>query len=61
MEASTGCKISIRGKGSVKEGRATGAPGEDEDLHCYITADSEAKLNSGVELVNNIVEEVYPY
>ncbi|KAJ3330212.1 hypothetical protein HDU76_006195 [Blyttiomyces sp. JEL0837] len=47
MEGDSGAKISIRGKGSVKEGKARAdgqlAPGEEEELHCLITADSEEK------------------
>eukprot|EP00842_Homolaphlyctis_polyrhiza_P001789 jgi/Hompol1/2610/HPOL_006121-RA len=60
IEAESGCKISLRGKGSVKEGR--GRPdnrlqiGEEEDLHCLIAADQEEKVRRGVEMINKIIE-----
>ena len=60
MEAETGVKISIRGRGSVKEGkhRADGsnAPGEDEELHCLVMADSDRNLRAGVKMINQIIE-----
>lgn len=60
MEADTGVKISIRGKGSVKEGktRADGssAPGEDEDLHCLVMAENELNLRAGVKMIDQIIE-----
>ena len=60
METESGAKVSIRGKGSVKEGkiRSDGnlAPGEEEDLHCLITADSDDKIKKCTELINKIIE-----
>ncbi|KAI8905028.1 hypothetical protein EDD86DRAFT_212099 [Gorgonomyces haynaldii] len=60
IESDTGVKISIRGKGSVKEGKAradgSAAPGEDEDLHCLVMADGELNLRAGVKMVNQIIE-----
>jgi splicing factor 1 len=47
MEKETGCKISIRGKGALKEGskgRATQQLDEDEELHVHIIGDDEAKV-----------------
>lgn len=46
MERETGAKIAIRGRGSVKEGRArpTGVkpdPSDEEETHVLITADTE--------------------
>ena len=45
MEKETGSRIVIRGKGSVKEGRRKEAgklePGEDEELHVLITAETD--------------------
>ncbi len=38
MEKDTGCKIAIRGKGSVKDGKQTTASNLDEPLHVMITA-----------------------
>jgi len=61
MERESGAKISIRGKGSVKEGK--GRPeafmGDEEDeLHCLITADDEARVKSCVALINRVIETV---
>jgi len=60
METESGAKISIRGKGSIKEGKARQdgvlAPGEEEDLHCLVTADSEEKVKKAVKLINKIIE-----
>jgi len=60
METESGAKISIRGKGSIKEGKARQdgalAPGEEEDLHCLVTADSEEKVAKAVKLINKIIE-----
>ncbi len=47
MERDSGAKISIRGKGSVKEGK--GKPDQfaddaEEDLHCLVMADSDDKV-----------------
>ena len=48
MEAESGAKIAIRGKGSVKEGKgrsdAAMNSNLEEDLHCLIMADSEEKV-----------------
>jgi hypothetical protein len=48
MEAESGAKIAIRGKGSVKEGKgrsdAAANSNLEEDLHCLVTADSEEKV-----------------
>ncbi|RKO89769.1 hypothetical protein BDK51DRAFT_14430, partial [Blyttiomyces helicus] len=60
VEAESGAKISIRGKGSVKEGKARAdgslAPGEEEDLHCLITADSEEKVKIAMKMVEKVIE-----
>lgn len=61
MERQSGAKISIRGKGSVKEGK--GRPGdfpndEDDDLHCLITADDEQRVKACVALINKVIETV---
>ncbi|KAL8292254.1 hypothetical protein RQP46_001720 [Phenoliferia psychrophenolica] len=60
MERESGAKISIRGKGSVKEGK--GRPGggfeddQNEELHCLITADTEEKVQRCVKLINGVIE-----
>ncbi|KAJ1540036.1 Splicing factor 1, partial [Cladochytrium tenue] len=60
MEADSGAKISIRGKGSIKVGkvRLDGqlAPGEEEELHCLITADSKEKIMLAMKHINKVIE-----
>lgn len=59
MEMESGCKISIRGKGSVKEGRRNDTapvPGIDEDLHCLITGDSEERIKRAMQMIQKIIE-----
>ncbi|KAJ8327023.1 hypothetical protein QVD99_005109 [Batrachochytrium dendrobatidis] len=60
IESESGAKISIRGKGSVKEGRGRNenAPqaGEEEDLHCVVSGDTDDKIRKGVEMINKIIE-----
>ncbi|RDX57484.1 hypothetical protein K466DRAFT_477598 [Polyporus arcularius HHB13444] len=59
MERDSGAKISIRGKGSVKEGKARPeqyAEDAEEDLHCLVTADSEEKVALCVRLINKVIE-----
>ena len=63
MERDSGAKISIRGKGSVKEGKARPdqyAEDAEEDLHCLVTADTEEKVVSCVKLINRVIETVSP-
>jgi splicing factor 1 len=59
MESQTGCKISIRGKGSVKEGsrgRATKAViDEDEDLHIHITGDTDENVEEAAKMCENLM------
>jgi splicing factor 1 len=59
MERETGAKISIRGKGSVKKGKdrpEAYANDEEDDLHCVVTADDEAKVKACVMLINKVIE-----
>lgn len=57
MEAETGAKISIRGKGSHKDGKSrVDYEDEDEELHAFITADSDDKVISAIRVVNKIIE-----
>lgn len=61
MERDSGAKISIRGKGSVKEGKARPdqyAEDAEEDLHCLVIADSEDKVATCVKLINKVIETV---
>ncbi|KAJ2516291.1 hypothetical protein GGI11_003496 [Coemansia sp. RSA 2049] len=58
IEGDSGSKISIRGKGSIKEGKRRDdahIPGADEELHCHVVADSEEKVKRGVRLVQEII------
>ncbi|KAF7795952.1 hypothetical protein EIP86_007121 [Pleurotus ostreatoroseus] len=59
MERDSGAKISIRGKGSVKEGKARPeqyAEDAEEDLHCLVTADVPEKVASCVKMINKVIE-----
>ena len=61
MERESGAKISIRGKGSVKEGKARPdqyAEDAEEDLHCLVLADTEEKVADCVKLINKVIETV---
>lgn len=63
MERESGAKISIRGKGSVKEGKARPdqyAEGAEEDLHCLVIGDSEEKVAACVRMINKVIETVHP-
>ncbi|KAI9599644.1 hypothetical protein BDF19DRAFT_381410 [Syncephalis fuscata] len=57
MESESKAKISIRGKGSVKEGKVPSASdGLEEDLHCLITADAPEKVAKAIKLIEKIIE-----
>lgn len=62
MESESGAKISIRGRGSVKEGKsrtdAASNSGQEEDLHCLVTADTEEKVRKAVKLIEKVIETV---
>lgn len=61
MERDSGAKISIRGKGSVKEGKGRPdafADDAEEDLHCLIMADTQEKVAKCVALINRVIETV---
>jgi splicing factor 1 len=60
MEAETGVKISIRGKGSVKDGKIKTSlqAGDDDELHCLITADTEDRIKAAVTMIMKIIETV---
>ncbi|KAJ2100507.1 hypothetical protein GGI09_002249 [Coemansia sp. S100] len=60
IESESGSKISIRGKGSIKEGKRRDdaqIPGADEELHCHILADTEEKVKRGVRIVREIIQK----
>lgn len=61
MEQETGAKISLRGKGSVREGKnrsATRDGNEDDDLHVVISADSEESLDHAEALIRRLLVPV---
>lgn len=52
LERDSGAKISIRGKGAVKEGRIKKQqPDEDDDLHVNITADDDISLEKAYRML----------
>lgn len=60
LEHKTGCKIAIRGKGSVKEGargRRDGKvmEGDDEPLHVVITGDDQASVDAATDMVEQML------
>jgi splicing factor 1 len=59
MERESGAKISIRGKGSVKDGKGRGEQfnsDEDDELHCVVTGDDDIKVKNCVILINKVIE-----
>ncbi|CAO3567476.1 unnamed protein product [Mortierella alpina] len=60
METESGAKISIRGRGSVKEGKSrsdsASSANQEEDLHCLVSADTEEKVAKAIQLINKIIE-----
>ncbi|SCU86297.1 LANO_0C07470g1_1 [Lachancea nothofagi CBS 11611] len=60
LQEDSGCKIAIRGQGSVKEGKNAselpkGAMNFEEPLHCIISAESEDKIQKGVKACEGVV------
>ncbi|KAL9935401.1 hypothetical protein V8E36_005749 [Tilletia maclaganii] len=55
MERESGAKISIRGRGSVKDGKGRGGDEDEEDMHCVVTGEDEAKVKHCVRLINEII------
>lgn len=62
MERETGCKISIRGRGSVKEGSkgraAKNGPDDDEELHCHIQGETEEAVERAAKMVQELLVPV---
>ena len=59
MEQESGCKISIRGKGSAKEGskgRASKSIDEDDELHVHISGESEENVEKAVKMVEDLLK-----
>ena len=60
MENKTGCKIAIRGKGSVKEGargRRDGKvmEGDNERLHVVVTGDNQANVDTAATMIEDML------
>lgn len=60
LQEDSGCKIAIRGRGSVKEGKNSydlpkGAMNFSDPLHCLVIADNEEKIQHGMKLCESIV------
>ncbi|ODV91076.1 hypothetical protein CANCADRAFT_19902, partial [Tortispora caseinolytica NRRL Y-17796] len=56
MQAESGAKIQIRGKGSVKDGKEdTRSSNANEDLHCLITADTDEQIEIAISLLDQII------
>eukprot|EP00600_Ochromonadales_sp_CCMP1393_P007531 CAMPEP_0174968102 /NCGR_PEP_ID=MMETSP0004_2-20121128/7942_1 /TAXON_ID=420556 /ORGANISM="Ochromonas sp., Strain CCMP1393" /LENGTH=579 /DNA_ID=CAMNT_0016217287 /DNA_START=15 /DNA_END=1754 /DNA_ORIENTATION=+ len=58
MEAETGTKISIRGKGSAKEGskgRAGKNNDNDEELHVFISGEDEAGVEKACKMIEDLL------
>lgn len=60
MEKETGCKISIRGKGSIKDGKGKrdggkNEPDANEPLHVLLTADTEAQLAAATKQITDLL------
>lgn len=60
LEKDTGTKVSIRGKGSIKEGRKNQmkGPDDDDELHVHIQGETEDAVNAAVKLVNELLVPV---
>ncbi len=59
MEADTGCKISIRGKGAAKEGsknRASKNVDDDDELHVHITAEDEESVEKAAAMIEELLK-----
>eukprot|EP01103_Thecamoeba_quadrilineata_P017629 TRINITY_DN6336_c0_g1_i1.p1 TRINITY_DN6336_c0_g1~~TRINITY_DN6336_c0_g1_i1.p1 ORF type:complete len:318 (+),score=63.98 TRINITY_DN6336_c0_g1_i1:111-956(+) len=56
LEKTTGAKIAIRGKGSVLSGKERSTPAaEDDDLHVFITCDSEEQLVKATKRIEELL------
>jgi splicing factor 1 len=61
LEKETGCKISVRGKGSLKDGskgRGAEQPDADDELHVHITGDDEDKVIIAEKLVLELLQPI---
>lgn len=58
MEAESGAKISIRGKGSLKEGKNDPASlaAAEEELHALVTGDSSERVARAARYIRDVIE-----
>ncbi|PWN42398.1 hypothetical protein IE81DRAFT_283556, partial [Ceraceosorus guamensis] len=56
MERESGAKISIRGRGSVKEGKGRPGEEEDEEMHCIVQADDLEKIKVCIKAIQRVIE-----
>ncbi|KAG0134097.1 hypothetical protein HOY82DRAFT_638339 [Tuber indicum] len=60
IERESGAKVAIRGKGSIKEGKARSdlavTSDQDENLHCLIISPNPASTVKAREMINEIIE-----
>ncbi|CCF56599.1 hypothetical protein KAFR_0B03030 [Kazachstania africana CBS 2517] len=60
LQEQSKCKIAIRGRGSVKEGKHAndlpeGAMNMEDPLHCLIISDSEEKIQNGIKACQSVI------
>lgn len=60
LQEESGAKLAIRGKGSVKDGKAmetAGSQSTEDRLHVLISADTTAMVNKAIKLTNEVIEK----
>lgn len=59
LQEESGAKLAIRGKGSVKDGKAMDAGGQntEDKLHVLISADTTAMVNKAIKLTKEVIEK----
>ncbi|EAK87624.1 Ms15p; KH + 2 Znknuckle (C2HC) [Cryptosporidium parvum Iowa II] len=63
LEAESGTQISIRGKGTTKEGKKCDHQTEEElamPMHIHITAESQYKLDKAVSMIQPLLDPFHP-
>jgi splicing factor 1 len=60
LERETGCKVSIRGKGSVKDGKLKvhNDPSDNDKLHVLISGDSDEMVNHAAKVVADLLRPI---
>lgn len=53
LEAKTGCKIAIRGRGSVQDGKVMDS--DDEPLHVVIAGDDQRLVDAATDLIEQMM------